>query len=212
MCCCCLFEIVQSLWSTLAHLWTICTRSQDNSPPPSVDSLFLITSDVEGLYANIQQDEALATVGGHLKRMAQGGQSNPALCAEVSRFAMNFVFRNAYMRHGDDAYKQLNGIPMSSPLSPPFANALVALHEDLKGQWEHKFDSLGLHLPVPDCMRMFRRLMDDYTIILSDVQRHHVDALLQVIKPQVGIGRAQGRVGCVTDLLRHSGPDCLQAT
>ena len=33
--------------------------------PSQVDSLFLITDDVEGLYANIQQDEALATVGGH---------------------------------------------------------------------------------------------------------------------------------------------------
>ena len=65
--------------------------------PSQVDSLFLITGDVEGLYANIQQDEALATVGGHLKRMLQGGQSNPALRAEVLRFAMNFVFKNAYV-------------------------------------------------------------------------------------------------------------------
>ena len=64
--------------------------------PSQVDSLFFITGDVEGLYASIQQDQALATVGGHLKRMLQGGQINPALRAKVLRVAMN---KNAYMRY-----------------------------------------------------------------------------------------------------------------
>ena len=135
------------------------------------------------------------------------------LRAEVLRFAMNFVFKNAYMRYGNDAYKQLNGIPMGSPLSPPFANALVALHEDQKGQWEHEFDSLGLHLPDPDCMRLFRRLIDDYTIILSDVQRHHVDALLQEIDRRLALAGLRvewfvSQTSCDTlDLTVYKPPD-----
>ena len=77
-----------------------------------VDTTFLITGDVEGLYANIQQDQALDTVGGHLTNILQGGQLNAPLRAEVLRFAMQFVFKKAYMRFGTDVYKQLNGIPM----------------------------------------------------------------------------------------------------
>ena len=181
--------------------------------PHQVLTTFLITGDVEELYANIQQDQALDTVGGHLTNILQGGQLNAPLRAEVLRFAMQFVFKNAYMRFGTDVYKQLNVIPMGSPLSPPFANALVALFEDVTGEWEHPGDSLSSHLPTPECMRLFRRLIDDYTIILSDVQRHHVDALLQEIDRRLALAGLKvqwvvSQTSCDTlDLTAYKPPD-----
>ena len=36
-------------------------------------------------------------------------------------------------------------------------------------------------------MKLFRRLIDDYAIILSDVQRHHVDALLQEVDRRLAL-------------------------
>ena len=93
-------------------------------------------------------------MSGYLTNILQGGQLNAPLRGEVLRFAMQFVSKNAqkkqkgqetrlrdesplamnaYMHFGTctDVYKQLNGVPMGSPLSPPFATALVALLEDV---------------------------------------------------------------------------------
>ena len=156
-------------------------------------SLWLITGDVEGLYVNIPQETALTVLGAHLAAVLQRGADDgaaAALRAEWLNRAMRFVFLQMYMRFGDSVYHQVHGFPMGSPLSPDAANLFMALVEDLLGAWQHDGDSLAAHLPTAACLKLFRRLIDDYTVVLAGVNGRHVRTFLNEIDrrlAQVGL-------------------------
>ena len=148
--------------------------------PSDLLTTFLITGDVNRLYVVIPQQTCLTKTGRHLKPLLQRcGRRNAALRAEWLTRAAKFVFSNTYMRFGDSTWHQVSGIPMGSPLSPDIANLFMALIEDLHGEWEHAGESLASLLPQPECLRLFRRLIDDYTIILSQVTAHQVQQFLR---------------------------------
>ena len=52
----------------------------------------------------------------------------------------------------------------------------MALIEDVFGEWQHAPQPLHNYLPLPECLKLFKRLIDDYTVVLAGVSR------LQVIR------------------------------
>lgn len=93
-----------------------------------------------------------------------------------------FSVDNTYVTYQGNIWKQQIGLPMGSSLSPDLANLFLAWHEDLDGLAAHGptlFNAKGMALK--ECVapgvtiHLFRRLIDDYTIIVSNAT--HSDAL-----------------------------------
>ena len=145
-----------------------------------VDSMYLITGDVEGLYVKIPINVALKVIGGFLAQiLARGGSGARAACqATWLRRAMHLVFCTMSMRFGTRYYKQAHGFPMGSPLSPDAANLFMALIEDVFGEWQHAPQPLHNYLSLPECLKLFKRLIDDYTVVLAGVSRLQVNTFL----------------------------------
>jgi hypothetical protein len=100
---------------------------------------------------------------------------------------MRVVFHTMYMHFGGQVFKQIFGFPMGSPLSPDAANLFMALVEDLNGEWQHVGHALHSFLPGPECLKLFKRLIDDYTIILAKVSRTQVRTLLNELDRRLAL-------------------------
>ena len=57
----------------------------------------------------------------------------------------------------------------------------MALIEDLHGERRHAQEPLHNHLFTPECLKLFKRLIDDYTVVLAGVSRPWVDTLLKEV-------------------------------
>ena len=142
--------------------------------------MYLITGDVEGLYVNIPINVALEVIGGFLAQsLARGGSGACAACqASRLRRARHLVFHTMFLRFGTRYYKQVYGFPMGSPPSPDAANLFMALIEDVFGEWQHAPQPLHNYLPLPECLKLIKRLINDYTVVLAGVSRLQVNTIL----------------------------------
>ena len=147
--------------------------------------LWLITDDVEGLYVNIPQDKPLAMLDAHLTATMHRGADDgrAALRAQWLTKTMNIVFLHMHLRFGDTVFHQECGLPMGSPVSADVAscNAYVSTAEDLPGVREHPGDALAAHLPAAKCLKLFRRLIDDYIIISAGLDALQVHKFLNEV-------------------------------
>ena len=125
----------------------------------SVDSVVLVTGDVEGLYVNIPIDDAIAAC------VTFVAQHEGYEFADMIRAWLTFVFRNALTRFGERHFLQKWGFAMGTAAAPDAANVYMALCEDLHGVYTA--EALRSVLPDGSSLLLFARLIDDYTIIVS---------------------------------------------
>jgi hypothetical protein len=143
--------------------------------PPS--SLRLITGDVEGLYVNIPVGEAIDAVTRFCDK-----HKGPYFAAMVSSW-LKFVFEEALVVFGERTFRQIWGFPMGTALSPDAANTFMALCEDVQGVYNH--EALDTFLPQPECLLLFARLIDDYTILLGGVDDEDTTRFLHELDSRV---------------------------
>ena len=94
------------------------------------------------------------------------------------------VFTNALVSFKGRTYVQRHGFPMGTPLAPAAANTFMAVKEDWLGLY-------GLQ-PLSDCFQspdtqlaLFRRHIDDYTIILLHATDADVQALYNELAQRI---------------------------
>jgi hypothetical protein len=91
---------------------------------------------------------------------------------------LHFVFEEALVGFGGQAFRQIWGIPMGTALSRDAANTCMALCEDVQGIYNHT--ALSACLPHPECLVVFARLVDDFTIVLITSHHHYIIVLAGV--------------------------------
>lgn len=119
-----------------------------------------ITADVVGLYPSIPIDHAIDIISQWISDRVNGEY------AGMLRLWMKFVFKNALVAFENTTYKQVWGFPMGTPLAPPAANIFMAVIEDYHGLYGKRPLATCFDTPLAD-FEMFKRYLDDYTIILS---------------------------------------------
>ena len=134
------------------------------------DSVAFVTADVVGLYPSIPIDEAISVISTFL------GRFRPEGFVHLMQRWMMFVFRNGLVSYQGRVYLQQWGFPMGTPLSPAAANIFMACKEDLHGEWGCE--------PLRECLvspkaviLVFKRYIDDYTILLGNATDADVSAL-----------------------------------
>ena len=126
--------------------------------------------DIVSLFTNIPVDETIEIIFNHLFANCMyfegfdRSQFIKLLCVSVKN--CHFIF-NGHI------YQQIDGVAMSSPLGPLFANIFMSFHEK---SWLHNcpssFKPLLYRRDVDDCFLLFRS-SDHVPLFLSNLNRTH---------------------------------------
>jgi hypothetical protein len=95
------------------------------------DSIFIGSWDVQDMYNQIDQSEAIDA----LRLLASRNKWNVGNTATQWKFVLNllaWVFETSFVSYKDQVFEQIRGLPMGSPLSPVVANLYMAhLEQDI---------------------------------------------------------------------------------
>lgn len=95
------------------------------------DSVFIGSWDVQDMYPQIDQTEAV----GAIRSLASRNKWNIGNTSAQWIFVLNliaWVFETSYVSYKDQVFEQIRGLPMGSPLSPVVANLYMAsLEQDI---------------------------------------------------------------------------------
>ncbi|XP_073481353.1 uncharacterized protein [Aquarana catesbeiana] len=129
------------------------------------NSTLLVTLDVESLYTNIKQTDALAAVAWGMKNLSDLQLKQRKFILEGLRMAMGYNF----FWHNHKYYRQIKGVGMGNKYAPSVANIFLSKweEEDIYGRcWPH--------------LLLYKRYIDDILIIWKG-SREQLEEFIQFI-------------------------------